>query len=80
MADAGKYWFSYLKKLWLFIINNTDDPNLDLKNLFLGEERRHILIITKNLNFQIYSIINNIKYNNLKKKKIFLFFLDQLIY
>jgi hypothetical protein len=37
--SAGKYWLSQLEEPWLLIIDNADNPDLDLVRLFHGGDK-----------------------------------------
>ena len=56
--DAGKYWLSNCEEPWLLIINNADDPSLDLLNLFPEGDRGHILVTTRNPNLTVHGTNN----------------------
>ena len=45
---AAKTFLAELDKPWLLIIDNADDPSMDLGDLFPGGERGVILITTRN--------------------------------
>lgn len=55
--DAGKYWLSNCTESWLLIINNADDPSLELLNLFPEGDRGHILVTTRNPNFIVHGTV-----------------------
>jgi hypothetical protein len=46
--NAGKNWLSTRKQPWLLIIDNADDPDLDVTRYFPGGERGTILLTTRN--------------------------------
>ncbi|KAL3450886.1 hypothetical protein BJX65DRAFT_322376 [Aspergillus insuetus] len=45
---AAKYWLSNLSKPWLLLIDNADDPDIDVMDFIPAGERGVILITTKN--------------------------------
>ncbi|KAL9109661.1 MAG: hypothetical protein Q9227_005699 [Pyrenula ochraceoflavens] len=45
---AVLYWLSNLGERWLLIIDNADDPQLDVSRLFPKGDRGHILVTTRN--------------------------------
>lgn len=51
---AGKFWLSELEDPWLLIIDNADNPDLDLESLFPESDWGHILITTRNPDFRCY--------------------------
>ena len=46
--NAGKSWLSSRQQPWLLIIDNADDPDLDVTRYFPGGERGTILLTTRN--------------------------------
>jgi len=74
-ADAGKHWLSNLEEPWLLIINNADDPSLDLESLFPEGERGCILVTTRNPNFQIHSTVGSIECSGLEEREALLLLL-----
>lgn len=46
--ESGKYWLSNCVKPWLLIIDNADDPELDISRFFPAGGRGHILVTTQN--------------------------------
>ncbi|WEW55764.1 hypothetical protein PRK78_001197 [Emydomyces testavorans] len=65
--DSGKHWLSHLDEPWLLIINNADDPNLDLHSLFPEGERGCILVTSKNPNSCIYATVGSTEFAGLKE-------------
>ncbi|RJE26007.1 hypothetical protein PHISCL_01692 [Aspergillus sclerotialis] len=55
--SSGKYFLSQVREPWLLIIDNADDPDVYLPNLFPPENRGHILVTTRNRDFQEYGNI-----------------------
>ena len=66
--DAGKYWLSNCEEPWLLIINNADDPSLDLLTLFPEGDRGHILVTTRNPNFTVHGTVGAIELKGLKPR------------
>ncbi|KAI0556126.1 hypothetical protein F4679DRAFT_578244 [Xylaria curta] len=50
--SAGRHYLSQLNDTWLLIIDNADDPALDLHDLFSPGDRAHILVTTRNPDFR----------------------------
>lgn len=48
------------------IINNADDPSLDLPNLFPEGDRGHILVTTRNPNFKVHGTVGAMELKGLK--------------
>ncbi|KAG8531409.1 uncharacterized protein KY384_003038 [Bacidia gigantensis] len=51
---AAKNFLTELDKPWLLIIDNADNPGMDLEDLFPGGERGVILITTRNPNNRVH--------------------------
>ncbi len=66
--DAGKYWLSNCEEPWLLIINNADDPTLDLLILFPEGDRGHILVTTRNPNFTVHGTVGAMELKGLKPR------------
>lgn len=73
--SAGKHWLSHLEEPWLLIINNADDPTLDLQSLFPEGDRGHILVTTRNPNSQIHATVGSAEFKGLKKREALLLLL-----
>lgn len=73
--SAGKHWLSNLEETWLLIINNADDPSLDLQNLFPEGERGHVIVTTRNPNFRVHNTVGSIEFKGLKQKDALLLLL-----
>jgi hypothetical protein len=73
--SAGKHWLSHLEQPWLLIINNSDDPSLDLPSLFPEGERGHtvssLLLGTRTFEFTVPLELTNLK--GLKKGRLFFY-------
>ena len=54
---AAKNWLSNLEVPWLLIIDNADDPQTRLENLFPEGERGHILITTRNPSHKVHGSV-----------------------
>ena len=67
--NAGKHWLSNLDEPWLLIINNADDPNLDLLDLFPDGDRGHILVSTRNPDFRVHGTVGCTEFKGLKEKE-----------
>jgi hypothetical protein len=51
-VDAALTWLTNLDKSWLLIVDNADDPEVDLKKYFPGGDRGHVLITTRNVAYR----------------------------
>ncbi len=73
--SAGKHWLSNLQEPWLLIINNADDPSLDLPSLFPEGERGHVLVTTRNPAFRVHNTVGSIEFKGLKQRDALLLLL-----
>lgn len=65
--ESGKHWLTHLEKPWLLIVNNADDPKMDLQSLFPEGERGYILVTTTNPNFRVHATVGSIEFAGLKE-------------
>jgi hypothetical protein len=65
--NAGKYWLSQLEEPWLLIIDNADNPSLDLPSLFPDDDSGTILITTRNPDFRSAGNAGSIEFKGLKE-------------
>lgn len=65
--NAGKHWLSDCEEPWLLIINNADDPSLDIQTLFPQGERGFILVTTRNPNFGIHQTVGAAEFKGLEQ-------------
>ena len=66
--SAGKHWLSNAEEPWLLIINNADDPNLDIQNLFPEGERGYVLLTTRNPDFRIHGTVGSKEFRGLGER------------
>ena len=66
---AGRHWLSTRKDPWLLIIDNADNPELDLAGLLPEGDRGHVLITTRNPDFRRFATVGNIELKGLKKQE-----------
>ena len=67
-VEAVKEWLSG-KKHWLLILDNADNPNLDISSLFPSRGRGTILITTRNPDLQKYNTAGSYKVDKLDLKE-----------
>jgi tetratricopeptide (TPR) repeat protein len=67
--SAGKFWLSELEEPWLLVIDNADNPDLDLPSLFPESDWGHILITTRNPDFRTHGNAGNVELKGLEKKE-----------
>lgn len=65
--SAGKHWISQLEEPWLLIIDNADNPELNLPHLFPEGDRGHILITTRNPDVRSHATAGSINLKGLKE-------------
>jgi tetratricopeptide (TPR) repeat protein len=58
---AGKHWLSHLEEPWLLIIDNANDPTLDVSLMLPDGERGCILITTRNESLRRYQTVGSCK-------------------
>ena len=77
-AESGKHWLAHIEEPWLVIINNADDPSLNLPDLFPEGERGHILVNTRNPEFRIHETVGYEDFKVLKKMRLSFCYSKQL--
>lgn len=66
--SAGKHWLSNIEYRWLLIVNNADDPSLNLDSLFPEGERGHVLVTTRNPDFRVHATVGAIEFRGLEQR------------
>ncbi|KAI9880614.1 MAG: hypothetical protein M1830_001965 [Pleopsidium flavum] len=56
-SAAGKHWLSNLDLSWLLVIDNADDPSIDVSRFFPAGDRGHILLTSRNPECRVHSTI-----------------------
>lgn len=67
--SSGKYFLSQVREPWLLIIDNADNPDIHLPNLFPPGNRGHILVTSRNRNLQDYGNAGSIELGGLKEEE-----------
>jgi tetratricopeptide (TPR) repeat protein len=67
--SAGKHWLSQLDEPWLLIIDNADNPELDLTTLFPEGDKGDLLITTRNPDFRSHGTSGSVELKGLKAKE-----------
>jgi hypothetical protein len=67
-VESVKRWLSG-KNHWLLILDNADNPNLDISSLFPSRDRGTILITTRNPDLQRYNTVGSYKVDKLDLKE-----------
>lgn len=56
-SAAGKHWLSNIDMSWLLVIDNADDPSIDVSRFFPAGDRGHILLTSRNPDCRVHSTI-----------------------
>jgi GTPase SAR1 family protein len=62
---AGIHWLSTCSKPWLLVIDNADDPEMDISKYFPAGGKGHILITTRNPEAVIHATIGEFHFRGL---------------
>ncbi|KAI1179614.1 hypothetical protein F4777DRAFT_438505 [Nemania sp. FL0916] len=64
---AGRHYLSQLDHTWLLIIDNADDPTMDLQDLFSPGDCAHILVTTRNPDFRQAGSLGSLELKGLQE-------------
>ncbi|RYC61350.1 hypothetical protein CHU98_g4859 [Xylaria longipes] len=67
--SAGRHYLSQLNDTWLLIIDNADDPTLDLQDLFSPGDCAHILVTTRNPDFRQAGSLGSLELKGLQENE-----------
>ncbi|KAH9902061.1 hypothetical protein F4778DRAFT_736093 [Xylariomycetidae sp. FL2044] len=67
--NAGRHFLSQLSETWLLVIDNADDPYLDLRDLFSVGDQAHILVTTRNPDFRQEGSLGFLEFRGLKEEE-----------
>ncbi|KAL8999950.1 MAG: hypothetical protein Q9169_001356 [Polycauliona sp. 2 TL-2023] len=59
---AGKHWLSTCHKPWLMVIDNADDPEMEISDFFPIDGSGHILITSRNPRAKSYATAGEIRF------------------
>ena len=62
---GGMHWLSECMKPWLLVIDNADDPDMDVSKYFPVGGSGHILITTRNPAAEIYATVGHLRFSGL---------------
>ncbi|KAI0868247.1 hypothetical protein GGS24DRAFT_223260 [Hypoxylon argillaceum] len=62
---AGQAWLSQLPHSWLLILDNANDPEMDLSKFIPTSGDGHILITTRNPGGQLYSTVGSFQFRGM---------------
>lgn len=65
--DAGRHFLAQASKPWLLLIDNADQPDIDLPGLFHPGTKGHILVTTRNPDFRQYGNVGYIELKGLEE-------------
>ncbi|ESZ89962.1 hypothetical protein SBOR_9652 [Sclerotinia borealis F-4128] len=63
--EAGMHWLSNLSTSWLLVLDNADDPDMDLSRFFPAGGNGHILVTTRNPGAKIHNTVGYIKFQGM---------------
>lgn len=63
---AGKHWLSTCPKSWLLVIDNADDPDMDISKYFPAGGKGHILITTRNPGAVIHATVGKFHFRGME--------------
>lgn len=63
--SGGMHWLSQRTKPWLLVIDNADDPDVDVSKYFPIGGSGHILITTRNPGAEIYATVGHLRFSGL---------------
>jgi hypothetical protein len=62
---GGMHWLSQCTKPWLLIIDNADDPEMDVSKYFPVGGSGHILITTRNPGVEVYATAGHLRFGGM---------------
>ena len=62
---AGIHWLGQCTQSWLLVIDNADDPELDITKYLPSGGSGHILVTTRNPRLSIYATAGNIRFSGM---------------
>ena len=62
---AGKYWLSQCTKPWLMVVDNADDPEMDIAECFPAGGNGHIIVTTRNQHATMYATAPPIRFRGM---------------
>ena len=63
--EAGMHWLSRCSKPWLLVIDNADDPDMDVSQYFPTGGNGYILITTRNPGATIHATVGQIQFRSM---------------
>ncbi|KAL8830338.1 MAG: hypothetical protein Q9170_005774 [Blastenia crenularia] len=62
---AGKHWLSQCHKPWLLIIDNADNPEMEISDFFPIDGSGHILVTSRNPRAKLYATAGEIRFRGM---------------
>jgi len=62
---AGMHWLSNCSKPWLLVIDNADDPDMDVSNYFPAGGKGHILVTTRNPGVVVHATAGDFRFREM---------------
>ncbi|KAI0805386.1 hypothetical protein GGR55DRAFT_690707 [Xylaria sp. FL0064] len=62
---AGQAWLSHLPESWLLVLDNANDPEMDLSKFIPISGDGHILITTRNPGAQLYNTVGSFQFQGM---------------
>ena len=63
--SGGMHWLSQCPKPWLLVIDNADDPDMDVSRYFPIGGSGHIMITTRNPGAEIYATAGHLRFSGM---------------
>ncbi|KAF7868847.1 uncharacterized protein EAF02_009583 [Botrytis sinoallii] len=63
--EAGMHWLSNQSTSWLLVLDNADDPEMDLSRFFPAGGNGHILVTTRNPGVRIHNTVGYLKFQGM---------------
>ncbi|KIW02607.1 uncharacterized protein PV09_06055 [Verruconis gallopava] len=64
-CSAAMHWLLQCKKPWLIVLDNADDPDMDLSRFIPAGSHGHILITTRNPSVVDYATVGHVKFQGM---------------
>ena len=67
--SAGRFWLSQCSLPWLLVLDNADDPDMDISDYFPAGSIGHILITTRNPSVTVNASAASLKFSGLEPEE-----------
>jgi len=72
---AGQAWLSHISDPWLLVLDNANDPEMDLSKFIPNAGRGHVLITTRNPGAQLYNTVGCFSFTGMDPEEAILLLL-----